>query len=81
MAGSKRKLLPILRQAAPAKFERYVEPFCGSACLFLDMAPDVALLGDINPDLIHFVGESELTPIRWENYCMLCRRPRVFTTT
>jgi DNA adenine methylase len=52
-AGSKRKLLPVLLDAAPDKFDRYVEPFAGSACLFFALEPPRALLGDINADLIN----------------------------
>jgi DNA adenine methylase len=52
-AGSKRKLLPVLLAAAPAKFERYVEPFAGSACLFFALEPEKAVLGDINDDLVN----------------------------
>ncbi len=51
-AGSKRKLLPILTTIAPKDFERYVEPFAGSACLFFALDPLKALLGDINSELI-----------------------------
>ena len=50
-AGSKRKLLPTLRQYTPP-FVRYVEPFAGSACLFFDLLPPRALLGDVNHELI-----------------------------
>jgi len=52
-ASSKRKLLPVLLDAAPDKFDRYVEPFAGSACLFFALEPPRALLGDINADLIN----------------------------
>ncbi|MBI2818462.1 MAG: DNA adenine methylase [Acidobacteria bacterium] len=38
-AGSKRKLLPILLDVAPDNFDRYVEPFAGSACLFFALEP------------------------------------------
>lgn len=51
-AGSKRKLLPILTQAIPSSFKRYVEPFVGSGVLFLKIPQKRALLGDINIDLI-----------------------------
>lgn len=51
-AGSKRKLLPTLRSAFPKEFERYVEPFAGSACVFFAMEPAEAILGDINLELI-----------------------------
>jgi DNA adenine methylase len=53
-AGSKRKLLPHLKAAAPAHFNRYMEPFCGSLCLLVALKPKSALVGDINPELIHF---------------------------
>jgi DNA adenine methylase len=51
-AGSKRLLLPKLLQLAPVHFETYIEPFCGSACFFLALAPDSAVLSDLNPQLI-----------------------------
>lgn len=51
-AGSKRKLLPTLIQAVPKTFTRYVEPFAGSAVLFLKLSPASALLNDLNEDLI-----------------------------
>jgi DNA adenine methylase len=53
-AGSKRRLLPVLRASAPKEFERYIEPFCGSICLFVDLKPKKAVLSDNNPELIHF---------------------------
>lgn len=51
-AGSKKKLLPLLCAAAPAKFDRYVEPFVGSGVFFLRLGATKAILGDINTDLI-----------------------------
>jgi DNA adenine methylase len=42
-----------LLNAAPEKFERYVEPFAGSACLFFALGPRRAVLADINNDLIN----------------------------
>lgn len=51
-AGSKRKLLPTLRAYCPAEFNRYVEPFAGSACLFFLLQPERAVLGDFNEQLI-----------------------------
>jgi len=52
-AGSKRKLLSKLVQKVPSDFNRYVEPFCGSACLFFELRPKKALLADINDELIN----------------------------
>lgn len=53
-AGSKKKLIPKLKELAPNKFCRYVEPFCGSLCLLVALKPKSALVGDINEELIHF---------------------------
>ncbi len=50
-AGSKRQLLHKLRPFWPTS-SRYIEPFCGSACLFFDLEPPAAVLGDLNGELI-----------------------------
>jgi DNA adenine methylase len=52
-SGSKRKLVPVLLDAAPKRFDRYVEPFAGSACLFFALGPRRSVLADINRDLIN----------------------------
>jgi DNA adenine methylase len=62
-AGSKRKLLPTLRQYIPS-FVRYVEPFAGSACLFFDLLPPRALLGDVNHELIETYTAVRSAPLR-----------------
>jgi DNA adenine methylase len=51
-AGSKRKLLPKLIACVPQSFDRYIEPFLGSACLFLALKPKKAVLGDFNHELM-----------------------------
>lgn len=51
-AGSKRALLPMLREYWQTSCRRYVEPFCGSACLFFDLEPPQSILGDLNAELI-----------------------------
>lgn len=51
-AGSKKKLVPQLVQAAPGAMRRYIEPFAGSAVLFLRLQPKKAILSDINEALI-----------------------------
>lgn len=51
-AGSKRRLLPILKNFWTNNHKRYVEPFAGSACLFFALRPPKAILGDLNPELV-----------------------------
>jgi DNA adenine methylase len=57
-AGGKRQLLPSLRRFYPARFNRYYEPFLGSAAVFFDLHSRGVLdgqpvtLSDNNPDLI-----------------------------
>lgn len=52
-AGSKRRLLPRLAEYwAARKHQRYLEPFAGSGALFFHLAPEVALLNDLNAELI-----------------------------
>lgn len=57
-AGGKRQLLPALRTFYPATFNRYWEPFLGSAAVFFDLHAQGRLVGhditlaDNNPDLI-----------------------------
>ena len=51
-AGSKVQLLPVIRQYWRPSYRRYVEPFCGSACLFFSIQPQAALLSDLNDELI-----------------------------
>jgi len=51
-AGSKRRLLPVLRSYWNSTHKRYLEPFAGSACLYFSIHPPKAILGDLNPELI-----------------------------
>jgi len=51
-AGSKRRLVPILRSYWRPHYNRYLEPFAGSACLFFSLNPPSAILGDLNGELI-----------------------------
>jgi DNA adenine methylase len=53
-AGSKKRSLRYLLEHTPAQFEQYIEPFAGSACLFFNLNPRRAVLGDTNPYLIEF---------------------------
>lgn len=51
-AGSKKKLLPVLLAAVPENVQRYIEPFAGSAVLFLRLGASNAILCDLNESLI-----------------------------
>lgn len=51
-AGSKKKLIPLLKANTPKTFNKYIEPFCGSACLYFSLRPAKAVLSDINKELI-----------------------------
>lgn len=63
-AGSKRKQLARLREFWSAAHTRYVEPFAGSACLFFELAPDDAVLGDSNQQLIEVYKVVQNEPAR-----------------
>jgi len=59
-AGSKSQLLPILRNYWRNHFDRYIEPFSGSATVFFDVEPKQAILGDLNVDLIQTLRAIQL---------------------
>ena len=50
--GGKTKLLSELTARLPERFGRYFEPFAGGAALFFRVAPERAVLSDLNADLI-----------------------------
>jgi DNA adenine methylase len=73
-AGSKRRLLPKLLACVPQAYDRYFEPFAGSACLFLALRPRKAILGDIIEELIHTYSVAREQP--GEVATALFRMPR-----
>jgi len=77
-AGSKRKQLARLASFWSASHERYVEPFAGSACLFFELAPAKAVLGDINKDLMDTYRLVRDEPERL--FKRLCHIPRDLRT-
>jgi DNA adenine methylase len=62
-AGSKRKCLDTLAAFWSNRFERYIEPFAGSACLFLKIKPRKAILSDLNSMLIQTYRTIRVHPI------------------
>lgn len=69
-AGSKRKQLSRLASFWSPDHERYVEPFAGSACLFFEIAPKAAVLGDSNKELMEVYRVVRDQPERL--YSRLC---------
>jgi DNA adenine methylase len=63
-AGSKRKQLDRLAHFWTGEHTRYIEPFVGSACLFFELAPSKAILGDSNESLIEVYRAVRDTPDR-----------------
>lgn len=61
-AGSKRKLLPKLLPFWGTGYDRYIEPFAGSAALFFSIQPSRAILNDINRDLISALRQIRKFP-------------------
>lgn len=62
-AGSKTRLLQVLEENSPKSFGRYIEPFCGSMSLFLQLNPASAVMGDINEELINFYNQVKIYPL------------------
>lgn len=75
-AGSKKKLLPVLLAATPHDTQRYIEPFAGSAVLFLRLGSDKAILGDLNQSLIETYRTVRRYPRAvWERASVLSDSP------
>lgn len=52
-AGSKRRLASQIVAYAPHEYNEYIEPFVGGGAIFFALRPEVALLSDANPELMH----------------------------
>lgn len=77
-AGSKRKQVARLSTFWTGEHQRYVEPFAGSACLFFEIGPKAAVLGDANLELIGVYRIVRDEPERL--YRRLCRVRRDLPT-
>lgn len=51
-AGGKTRTAALLASLAPAGYDTYFEPFCGSAAVFFALRPESAVLADDNAELI-----------------------------
>jgi len=61
-AGSKRKLVPRLLPFWGDGYDRYIEPFAGSAALFFVLQPRRAILNDINAELVFALKQIRKSP-------------------
>ena len=52
-AGGKRQLLPFINKYLPEKFNYYYEPFVGAGALLFHVRPKVAIISDVNTELIN----------------------------
>lgn len=50
--GGKRQLLPEIEMMLPVSYNTYYEPFVGGGALLFDIAPEKAVIGDMNATLI-----------------------------
>jgi DNA adenine methylase len=66
-AGSKHRLLDELLHFVPLSFNRYFEPFAGSARLFFRILPKRATLNDLNPELMDFYSAVRAHPVSMYN--------------
>ena len=51
-AGGKRLLIPAITKKMPEKMDRYIEPFIGGGAVFWNLAPEKAIISDLNAQLI-----------------------------
>ncbi|PTM21215.1 DNA methyltransferase [Lactobacillus sp. PFC-70] len=51
--GGKRQLLHEINLLKPAEFNGYYEPFIGGGAVFLNFAPQRAVINDFNPELVN----------------------------
>ncbi len=61
-AGSKKKLIPYLKGYWGTGYNRYFEPFMGSAKLFFSIEPKIAILSDTNNYLIETYNQIKKNP-------------------
>lgn len=52
-AGGKTQLLSAITERLPLSYDTYYEPFIGGAALLLNVAPEKAVINDVNPQLVN----------------------------
>lgn len=78
-AGSKTRLLPALRDLIPATAKRHLEPFLGSATVYLASAPREGIGSDINADLMQAYVMVQADPCGvWNALCKIPATPECY---
>lgn len=62
-AGGKKQLLEKLHERIPTSYERYYEPFIGGAALLLNETPSIAIVSDVNEQLINVYRQLKQDPM------------------
>jgi DNA adenine methylase len=55
--GGKTQLLPKIKELLPPTYNKYYEPFLGGGAVLLDLNPSIAVVSDINPELINVYNQ------------------------
>jgi len=78
-AGSKKTILPKLERHLPEKYDRYIELFAGSACLFFKVSPKEAIIADSNKQLVDFYRTFSKKPsLVYELFEAIPRSPEAY---
>lgn len=58
-AGGKQRLIHDLGPMVPSFKGRYFEPFVGGGALFFHLAPEKAVISDVNRELINYLSSNQ----------------------
>jgi DNA adenine methylase len=80
-AGSKKRSLPKILPYLPQEYDRYIEVFAGSACLFFRIAQHRAIIADNNVELMRFYTTISVHPKRvYQRFLSIPRTEQAYYT-